>query len=486
MKIRTRFTFLTAVLVAAVVSAVVFLTIRSEREVLEAQSRQRLEGLSEGVARLAQEALDSRDQLMLIDFLMYLQKDHPELAYAGVTSHGHTWDVGTARPELYYVTRSVAPRHPVKYTVAAPAGKPEADLKVSASGVSLNVSGDAAVSVEESKTGTLEIKLGFVSGLLDDEVAKALAPMRRQAAAIAGVFLLIGMAGAFTLSTHLSAPIMALTAAVSEVKGDRLDLGPIAAGQDEIGALVLRFKEMTSRIKELMQAREDILHTLSHELNTPLSGLKGYLELWQSGLPPEGPQRREALQTMLAAVLRMENSLGGALGLFRSDAGAPLQRSLVALDEVFRQACTLFAPVAASKRIEIELPAPSGEKVFADEELLRRIVLNLLSNALKYTPDGGKVAVGAGSTPQETRFWVADSGHGIPAADLPHLFTKFYRPGAGPQARERIPGSGLGLSIAERAARALGGKIVVQSELGKGTVFIVVIPRAEQPKERAS
>lgn len=450
MKIRTRYTVMTALLIGSVVACIGLTVTRSQRSVLESQSHERLQALSEGVARLAQESLDTHDQLMLVDYLMYLKKDHPELAYAAVTRDGHTSSIGEMGPGLFFWSQNLAAKHHAKNAV------PE----------------------------SLEVKLGYVTGLLDDEVAKQLEPMVQQTAALAALFMVLGMLGAYSLGGLLTAPIVALTAAVNQIKGGHLDVSVSASSKDEVGALAGRFNEMTGRIRELLQGREDILHTLTHELNTPLSGLKGYLELWQDrALPAQGQERQEVLATMMAAVLRMENSLGDALRLFREEAqssGASMK--VVWINDLFRQICVLFAPVAQSKRIAIEVPPPTQvECLCADDDLLRKVVMNLVSNAFKYTPDGGRVILGLDGTPTHVRFWVSDTGYGIKPEDLPHLFTKFYRSGPGTENRQRIPGTGLGLSIADKAVKALGGRIVVDSTVGKGTTFTVVIPRAPLP-----
>jgi signal transduction histidine kinase len=455
MKIRTRYTLMTALLIGSVVVAIALTVTRSQRSVLESQSHERLQALSEGVARLAQESLDTHDQLMLIDYLMYLKKDHPELAYAAVTRDGHTSSIGEVGPALYYWSQSLAAKHHAKNAAAE----------------------------------SLEVKLGFVMKFFDDEIERQLQPMVQQTAALAAVFMVVGMLGAYSLGGLLTAPIVTLTAAVSQIKGGNLDVSVAAYSKDEVGALAARFNEMTGRIRELLQGREDILHTLTHELNTPLSGLKGYLELWQDrALPAQGQERQEVLGTMMAAVLRMEASLGDALRLFRAEADvASKDKHVVWINDLFRQVCVLFAPIAQSKRISIELPAPTMvECVCADDELLRKVVMNLISNALKYTPDGGRVTLGLDGTPTHVRFWVSDTGYGIKPEDLPHLFTKFYRTGPGTENRQRIPGTGLGLSIADRAAKAMGGRIVVDSALGKGTTFTVVVPRAPMPSGTAA
>lgn len=446
MTIRTRTSLITAGLIGAVVASVALTVARTQRGVLEAQSRQRLEDVGEGVARVAKESIDDQDRFMLLSYFMYLRREHPELVYAAVSRDGHTARIGEEAPGLVYWSTAVS---------AAPLTRPGA------------------------RPQTEGIKLGFSRAALDAGMARALRDLYGRLLAIALLFMALGLAAAYATARLLTAPLTTLTAAVNAVGEGRFDVSVEAARSDEIGVLARRFNEMTARIRELVAFREDVLHTLTHEINTPLGALKGYLELWQErGLPESARKRDDVLQTMSSAVLRMESSLGSALEMFKPGGKAQAgPRKLVWLDGVAREVCTLFASVARSRRITLALPPPEAvECVYADDEPVRRIVTNLVSNALKYSPEGSTVTLSLGSDEKLAYLKVADQGRGIPAEDLSRIFTKFYRAGAEGEQR-RVAGSGLGLMIAQRAAQALGGTLSVESEVGKGSVFTVEIPR---------
>lgn len=490
MKIRSKLSLWSTGLVVALVLALAATVTSVQRSALQEQSRRRLQALGDGVSRIAVEAVENRDQLMLLSYLMHLRKEHPELAFAAVTSRGHTSTLGSDRPGLVYWGGRAASRRPVTYTVSTISGAgpgADASLSVSTSGVRLQTSDNARVTVTDpGGPAAVDFKLGFDAAALEAETARALEPLTRRTAAIAGAFMLLGWLGALGMSQLLTGPLTALASAVSAVKAGNLDVAVATAGSDELRLLASRFNEMTVHLKELMQSREDLLHTLTHELNTPLGGLKGYLELWQERKLPEGPARDEALRIMSAAVIRMEHSLGNALGLFRSGAAArSAAKGVVWIDELLREACVLFAPEAAAKRIALRSPPESVRAfLYADVELLRQVVVNLVSNALKYTPEGGRVQLGLDGNERVVRLWVADNGCGIAPEDLPHLFTKFYRATAGAE-RRRVKGTGLGLSIAQKAAAALGGEITVSSRVGpgSGSVFSVIFPRSAKSLE---
>ena len=475
---------LNTALVAAVVLSIAGAVTAAQRRALEEQSRRRLDVLTDGVVRLAQEAADARDPLMLISYLMHLRKDHPELAVAAVTSKGHTAVLGEDRAGLTPWTRRVAVRGALRITVAAAAATADA-LSVSTAAVTLKLDEDARVQIErEEETSALDLRLGFDPSVIEAEIARGLAPLSRRTGLIAGVFLLLGWAAAVGIGKVVGGPVAALAMAATAVKkGDYEVEVPQPGGSDEVAVLAARFNEMTAHLRELTRFREDLLHTVTHELNTPLAGLKGYLELWREGKLGDGPERAEALTIMMAAVSRMERSLGSALSLFKEGLPSAGPRSIVWLDDVAREACLLFAAEAEAKKIALESPAKGAAAfLYADPELLRQILVNLLSNAIKYTPEGGRVTVTLFDDGRRAGVVVADTGRGISAEDLPRLFTKFFRA----DKDRRVGGTGLGLSIAKSAARALGGDIAVESRLGEGSRFTAEFLKPAPRTEAAS
>lgn len=446
MKIRTKFALMNTGLIVCVVSLLALAVARYARSGLEAQSQSRLQSVSEGVERLGREAVDAHDPAMVLSYLLYLQKDHPELVFASVSRDGHTWPVGQDGPGLIYWSRDL------------PAAQGSSDV--------------------------LGLKLGFSRARIDADVAAALSPILRGVALLAGVFLLLGLAGSMSLAKLLTGPLVDLSAAVTAVKDGNLDAQAASGGQDEVGALARRFNEMTARLKQLMAFREEIMHTLTHEINTPLAGLRGYVDFWEDlNLSQDAHQRLEALRTMKAAIMRMEQSLGDALKLFRGEALEAEKGHLVWMDDLCAEVAVLFAPVALSKGITLE-PPESAECLYLDENLLRHALVNLVSNALKYTPRGGRVSIDLKVEGREARLRVTDTGYGIKSEDLPHLFTKFYRAEPGTKEAQKIPGTGLGLNIAQKAIAAMGGRIEVESTVGQRSTFTIVVPKAVVPSQK--
>lgn len=488
MKIRPKYQLITAALIFSVVVSIASTVMHSQRKMLRAQAMQRLEVVMEGVARVAKESFDNRDRLMAFSYLMFLQKSCPELAFASVSYGGRTHKLGKESAQLLYLERDIRRASgPVRYTVSAypsASGKPQSSLQVSTAGISLQVSGRAMVNVDTpaEQPGML-VRLGFLSRTINEEVDRALAPLMGRTAAIAGFFLTLGLLVNAWVARLLTGPLEALAQAAGLLAAGRMDsYVPVPVrSRDELGTLTSSFNSMTGRVNELLQSREDILHTLTHEINTPLSGLKGYLELWQDAKIQQGTANSgEVLGTMMAAVLRMENSLGNALKLFAGEGkqqeGAEVKPLLI--DRIFKDALTIYMPIALASGVKVTpLHKSFTASIMAPEEPVRQIVNNLLLNAIKYTPCGGEVSAHIAENYDEVTFHVRNTGPGIPPAHIPLLFTKFYRAGLEKEGKKKIPGTGLGLSIVQKAVTSLGGTIWVESRVDKFTLFQVKLPK---------
>ena len=243
---------------------------------------------------------------------------------------------------------------------------------------------------------------------------------------------------------------------------------------DEVGQLAGTFNKMMERLEILFNTQQQLLGDVSHELRTPLATIQGNLDLLRRGAANDPAMLRESMDAMNSEVARMSRLVRDLLLLAESDAGAPLQLRPVELDtlllEVFREATLI-----ANQRLKVRLGHEDQAMIQGDPDRLKQLLLNLVNNAIAYTPDGGTVTLSLYRRPDGwVRITVADTGVGIAAEDLPHIFDRFWRHD---KARSRtLGGSGLGLSIAKSIAEAHDGRITVESEPGKGTTFEVLLP----------
>jgi two-component system phosphate regulon sensor histidine kinase PhoR len=249
-----------------------------------------------------------------------------------------------------------------------------------------------------------------------------------------------------------------------------VQVAPLGGGLPGSAAV---FRDVTE-LKRLERVRQDFVANVSHELRTPIAAILGYAETLRSGAlqdPVHAPQMVEIIHRQSE---RLSELVSDLLELSRLDAGErPLGVGSVALGEVVARAAEAVEPRATAKHIAITHHVPPGLAARADAKALEQVLVNLLDNAVKYTPDGGSVDVSATLDAARVHLSVRDSGLGIEAKHLPRLFERFYRADRG-RSRD-MGGTGLGLSIVRHLVSAMGGDVRVQSQLGVGSTFTVTL-----------
>ncbi len=234
------------------------------------------------------------------------------------------------------------------------------------------------------------------------------------------------------------------------------------------------FRDVTER-KRLERVRQDFVANVSHELRTPIAAILGYAETLRSGALSDAKHAPQMVEIIHRQSERLGDLVSDLLELSRLDAGErPLSASVVSLGEVARQASEAMEPRAASKHLSLQLRVPPDLTARADPKALEQVLLNLLDNAIKYTPEGGTVEVSGERVGDRAELSIKDTGLGIEARHLPRLFERFYRVDRG-RSRE-MGGTGLGLSIVRHLVNGMEGDVRVASQLGVGTTFTVVLP----------
>ncbi|HEU4526863.1 MAG TPA: ATP-binding protein [Actinomycetota bacterium] len=244
---------------------------------------------------------------------------------------------------------------------------------------------------------------------------------------------------------------------------------------DEVGQLAHAFNRMSDELEQVERLRRDLVANVSHELKTPISALRAHLENLLDGVERPDP---ETLQVMLVQSDRLGRLVDQLLELSRLESGdLPLQREEVALgplvSEVLSEIEVARADrgVALERRLAQDLPA-----VLADRERIHQVLFNLLDNAVRFTPEGGRVTVSAERHDGAVDVRVADTGPGIAPEHLPRLFERFYR--VDPARSQKEGGTGIGLAIARSVVEAHGGRIWADSSPGQGSVFTFELPVA--------
>jgi two-component system sensor histidine kinase BaeS len=288
----------------------------------------------------------------------------------------------------------------------------------------------------------------------------------------AAVAVLVAVGIALFVARRVSRPLVALTDAATEMasgqRGVRVGLG----GQPgELGVLATAFDRMSESVEHEEDLRRQVVRDVAHEVRTPLTILRGTTEGLVDGvLEPD----QETLASLHDEVLRLSSLVGDLETLAAADA-APLRldRRPIDLAEVAGAAVAIARGAAADAEVRLEA-ALAPVPVEGDPERLRQVVVNLLSNALRHTPAGGRIDVRTGAEDGEAELEVLDTGGGIAPEDLPHVFERFYRGGGA----EAGSGSGIGLAVAAELVAAHGGSIEARNRAEGGAAFTVRLPAA--------
>jgi two-component system OmpR family sensor kinase len=285
-----------------------------------------------------------------------------------------------------------------------------------------------------------------------------------------GVGVVVASILAWYLSRRLARPVLALSAAADQVAEGKYDVAvPDVPGSGEVSHLAERFRQMASRLSEAEEQERNFLMSVSHELRTPLTAIRGHVEALREGLLDDPEARAESLDVVAAEAERLERLVGDVLDLAKLDAHRfTVLQEEVDMGRLVDEVYAAFGEEARRRGIDYRCHTQGTPVIVSDGDRVFQIVSNLLSNAFRWTPDGGRVEVALASENSTVSVSVADNGPGIKPREQERIFRPFWsRDGAG---------TGLGLAIARELAGALGGRIVLKSKPGAGSRFDLVLP----------
>jgi two-component system phosphate regulon sensor histidine kinase PhoR len=238
-------------------------------------------------------------------------------------------------------------------------------------------------------------------------------------------------------------------------------------------AAVITMKDLAGA-RRAEQMRRDFIANVSHELRTPLASIRAVLETLEAGALSDADAARDFVARAATEVDRLTNMVTELMELSRLESGEPTARDLVDVTALAREAAERMRPQAERAGLRLECQAQEGLAVIGDGPRLERALLNLLHNAVKFTPVGGEVSLTARRGDGEVLIKVSDTGTGIDGRDLPRIFERFYKA----DSSRGTDGAGLGLALVKHTVEAHGGKVSVQSEAGRGSTFTLRLPEA--------
>ncbi len=313
--------------------------------------------------------------------------------------------------------------------------------------------------------GTLQV--GSSLSVVDATQGKLLSLM----ALIAVIAVLMAGVGSWVVLGRALSPLEDITETVDQINhADDLSrrIPYQEQTEDEIGNLVISFNQTLERLETLFTSQQRFLADVSHELRTPLTVIKGNVDLIRRMKQAD----EESLESIDEEAGRLTRLVGGLLMLAQAESGKlTLIFNPVELDLLFTEVFTEMCVLAGSK-VHVHLNEIDQVMVNGDRDRLKQVLLNLIANAIQYTPQGGDVFLSMAKIGAQVRIIIRDTGPGIPAEDLPHIFDRFYRAEKS-RTRSTSSGFGLGLSIAQWIVEHHGGQIKVESKEGKGTTFVI-------------
>jgi heavy metal sensor kinase len=342
-------------------------------------------------------------------------------------------------------------------------------------------SGNDAVRVFAIKvTGGVESLIFVVANPLRDE-QHALAQVRAAFYIAVPIALLIAGLGGYLLARKSLAPVVSMGEQAARIQASNLaERIPVPRNNIELGRLAQVFNELLARLQQSFEQQKRFMADASHELRTPVAVICGESEVALSNLARNTDEYRESLAIVHDEGMRLTRMVEDLFMLTRADTGQyPLALVEFYLDESINECVRSVRSLAAQKELEISYQPTATELAYrGDEAVIRRLMLNLLHNAIKYTPARGRVSVALKENCEHLEILVSDTGVGIAPEDQPYVFERFFRVDRARSrgGNENGSGAGLGLSIARWAAELHGGSLELDRSDSHGTTFVVSLP----------
>jgi heavy metal sensor kinase len=296
--------------------------------------------------------------------------------------------------------------------------------------------------------------------------------------ALTPLVLLLGLLGSFWLAKRALQPVTRMTSVARTLQeGDWHARVPVPRSQDELHLLAVTFNELLDHLEHLVMRQRRFLSDASHELRTPVAALRSMIDV-ALDQPRSAANDLTLLRDLEAQTERLGHLITDLLTLARGDEGQiHFEQERVRLDQLVKDVAIALEPLAQEREILLEVQSQTPVFVLGDEARLMQVIMNVLDNALAYTGKGGQVTLQVETRGAEALIGIRDTGIGIPAEHLPHVFERFYRVET---ARSRkTGGSGLGLAICQWIVSLHGGSISVQSQEGQGSLFTISLPLAK-------
>ncbi|MCD6311934.1 MAG: HAMP domain-containing protein [Elusimicrobia bacterium] len=497
MKLRNQFTLFSALLVLLSVVGVTSFLYYTEKKVLLKEMESKERATVKQLAQIGREALIVKDDLLLLNYVNLIKKTTPAVVYAFIEDAGgkilaHTDPMRIDEKDV---------------SAGAPLALKSEDIlkqnffeEISGAVERIEIL-DFSKPIYLGKNKAAVARVGFSKEELRKIVTDSLSKTRTRIYGIGLINMLIGCVVAFLLAAAISRPIKILSDGAAEIGKGNFEHELHIKRKDELGQLAATFNEMARRLKELDEMKRDFVSSVTHELRSPLAAIDSYINMMikqlelqskkgdggKSDFPPSPFLIWEDnFARIKKNTVRLSKFIDDLLDVSKIESGKlDVCQENIEYEPVISDMVELFTPKAAEQGIDLSFEMEKDLPfVFGDANRLKQVITNLVGNALKFTPQGGKIKIKAyldktnGSKMVETA--VSDTGFGIPEDKVEKIFSKFEQV---KEHRDKVKGqkgTGLGLAIAKAIVEMHSGKIWIKSKVNKGTTFHFTIPAVEK------
>lgn len=466
MSLRTKFTLYISFIILCIILGISESIFLAQKTLLKNQLEQSRNKVFRDFKDGCSESLVVKDEIQVFNTIKSMIRTHnPAIVYAGYVSPLDT---------VFFSSRDIDQEQALKARVVRVNREEYADFTTPIGEHVQEYS--YPVFIQNEYRGT--IKLGYSQKYLDLQIKEGMELLWREIQRVAIISLLIGIILANILAYYVIKPIRKLAAAADDIGGGNLDVQVNINRKDEIGKLGKTFNQMARKLKELDELKDGFVSSVSHELRSPLAAIDGYCDYLLDGMARNmAPEKQEkSLKIIKEATIRLTNFINNILDLAKIKAGRfELRRMPVPVHELSQEIVALFESLAAQQKKTLSYTAEGAiPSVDGDPEKVKQVITNLIGNALKFTPENASITVSARVEGAMVEMWVADTGVGIPPEAINKVFDKFYQ--VKESEMKKPKGTGLGLAIVAEIVKLHGGRIWVESTLGKGSTFKFTLP----------
>ena len=472
MKLRTRFVLFTVFLTSLIIAGISYATLYFLKALVLQEIETSQISVAQNLRKVCEESLITKDDILAYNYVSSLQKTVKGISFAVFVDTQRGLMIGKNDAFMEAMISTAA----VLRSAADPNPSPRETYPLNNGKKVLTYS--APVLLHGQHIGTAY--LGFFEEKVEQNIQESIDRIKTIIMYVAGGAFLIGTVIALLFAFQLTGPIKKLAEGAQAIGEGNLDTQINIDRKDEIGLLAREFNIMAVKLRELDQLKDAFVSSVSHELRSPLTAISGYVELLTlkpvNELNPE--KAKKALEIIQESTTRLTQFVNDILDVAKIKAGKmEIHKTPFDVRATCDSVFGLFQPLFTKKQINAVPQFQEGLPVIpADGEKVRQVITNLLSNAYKFTPEGGKIILAAVKTGDSVRVSVQDNGIGIPKEHQHLIFGKFQQVPGAKQKAAGPKGTGLGLAIAKGIVEAHGGKIWFESDAGKGTTFFFTLP----------